>query len=89
MGAEMYYVLLPPFRRKGYGQEMAEALLAYAFEVLQIGRLVCFVAPENRAGMRAAEALQMVDEGLTEHEAYPSDVHQYAIWRKNWEGTDT
>ncbi|MEL6593942.1 MAG: GNAT family N-acetyltransferase [Bacteroidota bacterium] len=83
-GAEVYYVLLPEFRRKGYAKELAEVLFDYAFETLQISRLTCFFPTENAAAQRTVEQLGMVDNGMTEHDAYPEPVHRYTLWRKNW-----
>jgi RimJ/RimL family protein N-acetyltransferase len=85
-GAELYYVLLPEFRRRGYALEAVEALFRYAFQDLKIGRLVCFVAQDNEAGLRTLNLLGMEDEGLTDHDAYPQPVHQFGLWRKNWIG---
>lgn len=84
LGAELFYVLLPAYRRQGYAKEMLQGLLAYAFDTLQVGRLVCFVSPENQPGIQTVTSIGMEDEGMTAHDAYPNEVHQFAIWRKNW-----
>ena len=87
-GAEVYYVLLPDFRRKGYAKELADTLFDYAFDKLQVSRLTCFFPKENAAAQKTVEQLGMTDEGLTKHDAYPTEVHRYTLWRKNWRKQD-
>lgn len=83
-GAEVYYVLLPDFRRKGYAIELADTLFNYAFHELQVSRLTCFFPKDNGPARKTVEQLGMQDEGLTDHDAYPTKVHRYTLWRKNW-----
>lgn len=54
---EMGYMIAPECQRKGYGKEAAEEVLRYAFEVLDLEEVHLFVAEENKASVKVAEAL--------------------------------
>jgi ribosomal-protein-alanine N-acetyltransferase len=52
---EVAYLLARPFWGRGLGTEVARALVAYAFERLEVSRLVCLIDPGNEASRRVAE----------------------------------
>ena len=54
---EMGYMIAPECQGKGYGKETAEAVLCYAFEVLDLEEVHLFAAEENKASVKVAEAL--------------------------------
>ena len=54
---EMGYMIASECQRKGYGKEAAEAVLRYAFDVLDLGEVHLFVEKENRASVKVAETL--------------------------------
>lgn len=56
---EMGYMIAPECQGKGYGKEAAEAVLHYAFDVLDLEEIHLFAAEENSASVKVAEALFM------------------------------
>jgi RimJ/RimL family protein N-acetyltransferase len=55
--ADIGYALLPQFWGKGYAYEAASAVMAYAREVLGLGRILAVTAPDNQASIRLLEKL--------------------------------
>ncbi len=53
---EMGYMIAPECQGKGYGKEAAEAVLRYAFDMLDLEEVHLFAAKENRASVKVAEA---------------------------------
>lgn len=56
---EVAYTIASEFWGKGLGTEAAQAILTYAFESLQLNRLVSLIDPENIASQRVAEKIGM------------------------------
>ncbi len=54
---EMGYMIAPECQGNGYGKEAAEAVLRYAFDVLDLEEVHLFAAEKNRASVKVAEAL--------------------------------
>ena len=54
---EMGYMIAPECQGKGYGKEAAEAVLRYAFDVLDLEEVHLFAVEENGASVKVAEAL--------------------------------
>ena len=54
---EMGYMIAPECQGKGYGKEAAEAVLRYAFDVLDLEEVHLFAAEENRASVKVAGTL--------------------------------
>ena len=54
---EMGYMIAPECQGNGYGKEAAEAVLRYAFDVLDQGEVHLFVEKENKASVKVAETL--------------------------------
>ena len=59
---ELGYALKPSAWGKGYAFEAAAATLEYAFAKLGRDRVVAITRPENRASIRLAERIGMVNE---------------------------
>jgi RimJ/RimL family protein N-acetyltransferase len=59
---ELGYALKPSAWGKGYAFEAAAATLEYAFAKLGRDRVVAITHPENRASIRLAERIGMVNE---------------------------
>jgi [ribosomal protein S5]-alanine N-acetyltransferase len=53
------FALLPAFARKGYGKEMAGAVLLYSLEKLTMSRICAISLEENTASIRVLEHLGM------------------------------
>jgi ribosomal-protein-alanine N-acetyltransferase len=59
---EIAYLLDKAFWHQGLATEAANALLRYGFEKLKLSRLICLIAPDNRAAQRVAEKIGMAFE---------------------------
>lgn len=57
---ELGYLIAPEYQRQGLAVECAEAILAYAKNVLDITELHLLTDPENTASVRTAERLGFV-----------------------------
>lgn len=51
---ELVYVLTPSVWGKGYATEMAQAIKRFAFEAMDVKRLIALIEPENEASERVA-----------------------------------
>jgi [ribosomal protein S5]-alanine N-acetyltransferase len=65
---ELTYMLAQKYWGKGLGTEVAQALMEYGIEKLNLSRLICCIDQENQASIRVAENLgmrfeKMVDTG--------------------------
>lgn len=54
---EMGYMIASECQGKGYGKEAAEAVLRYAFDVLDLEEVHLFVEKENKVSVKLAETL--------------------------------
>ena len=54
---EMGYMIAPECQGNGYGQEAAETVLRYAFNVLDLEEVHLFAEKENKASVKLAETL--------------------------------
>ncbi|MBI5650565.1 MAG: GNAT family N-acetyltransferase [Chloroflexi bacterium] len=59
---ELVYVFAKSAWGKGYATEIAIALRDYAFDVIELDRIVALIEPENRASQRVAEKIGMTRE---------------------------
>ncbi|MDN3722914.1 GNAT family N-acetyltransferase [Aequorivita sp. SDUM287046] len=53
--AEIGYVLMPEFWRKGFGEEIAKTLILRARKISEIATLIAIIDPENQASQRILE----------------------------------
>lgn len=53
---ELAYLLDPAFWGRGLASEAARGIVAHAFEVLNLKRLIALIDAENKASIRVAEA---------------------------------
>ncbi|MCK4600402.1 GNAT family N-acetyltransferase, partial [Candidatus Bipolaricaulota bacterium] len=51
---ELVYVLVSSVWGKGYATEMAQAIKRFAFEAMDVKRLIALIEPENEASERVA-----------------------------------
>lgn len=56
---EMGYIFDNTYWHNGYATEVAEHILAYAFDYLHLPAVYCSIRPENKASIRMAERLGM------------------------------
>ncbi len=59
---EVAYLLSKAYWRQELGTEVAQAILNYGFETLQLSRLVCLIEPDNIASVKVAEKIGMTFE---------------------------
>jgi RimJ/RimL family protein N-acetyltransferase len=79
--AELGYALARAFWRQGYMSETLPVVLRFAFEELQLHRLVADVDPRNSASIRLLEQLGFRREGyLREHYHLQGEVQDAAIY---------
>jgi RimJ/RimL family protein N-acetyltransferase len=86
--AGLGYWIDPGHRGRGYATEAAGAALRYAFEQLDLNRVIAEVVVPNPASERVAEKLGMRLEGTRRQHTFRSgrfhDTHIYGILRTEW-----
>jgi ribosomal-protein-alanine N-acetyltransferase len=75
---EVAYLLARAYWGQGLGTEAAQGIVDYAFEKLQLPRLVCMIEPENYASIKVAEKIGMVLEKEMQDEQGP-----YLLYSRN------
>lgn len=68
---EIAYLIDKAYWGKGLGTEAARAILAYAFDSLNLTRLICLIDESNPASIRVAEKIGMRFEKAGEDEFGP------------------
>jgi RimJ/RimL family protein N-acetyltransferase len=68
---EVAYLIDKAYWGQGLGTEAAQAIVQYAFEQLQLSRLVCLIDSENQASIKVAEKIGMAFEKASEDEKGP------------------
>jgi len=63
---EVAYTLAEDFWGQGLATEVAQAILQYGFETLNLSRLICLIDPQNIASQRVAEKMGMKWERTVE-----------------------
>ncbi len=61
---EIGFGVVPAEWKKGFGTEIAQALLDVGFKTFQLNRVAAQCAPENKASIRIMQKLGMAREGL-------------------------
>ncbi len=72
---EVAYLLDKRYWGRGLATEAARAIADYAFEQLQVPRLICMANPENTASTAVAQKLGMTLEGPGIVEDYPTVLY--------------
>jgi len=90
--AEIGWILLPAYRKKGYVTEMAQELLRFGFEKLQMQHIVASCDARNDASYRVMERLGMRHEEtkfrvrpIKNEGEIPGDTLVYGITREDWQ----
>jgi RimJ/RimL family protein N-acetyltransferase len=68
---EVAYLLAKEYWRQGLGTEAARGILEYAFERLQLSRLICLIGRENLASIKVATNIGMTFEKESQEEKGP------------------
>ncbi|MEP7060569.1 MAG: GNAT family N-acetyltransferase [Actinomycetota bacterium] len=72
---EVAYLLARPYWGKGLATEAALAIVAHAFERLQLSRLICLFEPENLASANVARKIGMTYEKQVELDGEALPLH--------------
>jgi len=73
------YRLLPDYWGRGLATEACRASVAFGFDVLQLGRIIGLVLPENTASIRVLEKSGLRPDGEIEYDG--RRVLRYAVTR--------
>ena len=63
--ADIGFAFLPAYWSKGYARESAEAVMAYAREVLGLDRILAITSPDNEASISLLGKLGLRFQGMT------------------------
>ena len=72
---EVAYLLAKEYWGRGLGTEAAQAIVDYAFERLQMKRVICLFDPENQASRKVAEKAGLTFERNVEVDGEPSPLY--------------
>ncbi len=75
---EVAYLLAERYWRQGLGTEVAQAIVQYGFEVLQMPRLICMMDKENVASVKVAENM-----GMSFEKAAVDDKGPYLLYSRS------
>ena len=81
---EVGYHLGKKWWGKGYGTEIAQALVRYGFEMLNLEKIVGVTYPENIASQRVLEKAGLIHVGSSTYVDIP--VELYVLERWAWNG---
>ena len=81
--AELGYLMLPEYWHKGYGSEMAQALVKLSRKISEIHSLIAIIDPENVASKRILEkqGFQMDYEG--EYYGLPAVYYKLGLFTED------
>jgi ribosomal-protein-alanine N-acetyltransferase len=82
---EVAYLLDRDFWRQGLATEAAEGILKYAFETLDLSRIICLMDPDNVASQKVAQRIGMTLERKVDGidgDNFPTFI--YAISSEEW-----
>jgi RimJ/RimL family protein N-acetyltransferase len=86
--AEIGWALHPDFAGKGYASEGARAVLTFAFETLQLHRVIAELDPRNERSKALCRRLGMREEAFFVKDLWFrgdwADTGMYAILRDEW-----
>jgi ribosomal-protein-alanine N-acetyltransferase len=85
---ELEYLILEPYRKRGYGTEAVERLLAYGFEEFGLSIVAVSVMAGNEASRRLLEKLSFAYEGtLRRYGRDHGDRLRFSLTREEFEQT--
>lgn len=76
---ECFYVILPEYRNKGYAKEAMNALLDYAFNKLNILKIIADISSENIPSQQLAKSLGMQLETVFNNQEKSNISHIFTI----------
>ena len=75
---EVAYLIRKAYWGQGLGTEVAQAILDYGFEKLNLSRLVCLIDEENQASIKVAEKI-----GMTFEKEGQDEMGTFLLYSKN------
>jgi [ribosomal protein S5]-alanine N-acetyltransferase len=72
---ELGYAFARAYWGRGYATEAAQSVVAYCFDVLDQGRVVAIIDPENTRSVRVAVKIGMTYERVIEWEGKPATLY--------------
>jgi ribosomal-protein-alanine N-acetyltransferase len=75
---EVAYLLAKTYWGQGLGTEAAQGIVRYAFEQLQLSRLVCMIDPDNLASQKVARNI-----GMTLEKEMQDDKGPYLLYSRS------
>ena len=86
--AELSYTLGQPYWGQGYASEIAEILIRFGFETLQLNRLEGRCLRENLSSAHVLEKAQLSLDGILRQQLYLKgayrDLKVYSLLRQEW-----
>lgn len=82
---DLGYRFLPAYWGKGIATESCKAILAYAFETLQLSKVIAFVNPENSASSNVLKKLNFQFEKTAPYPNETDPVLWYRLTKKDYE----
>ncbi len=76
---EVAYAIAQDFWGQGLGTEAAQAIVRYAFEHLNLSRLICTIEPENQASMKVAKNIGMTLEKEMKDDLGPYHLYSMSV----------
>lgn len=73
---ELMYRFSDQFWGRGYGREIAEALISYGFSSLNLDRIVATVDPQNRPSKKILESLGFQFREVVQIESLAEELHE-------------
>jgi len=83
--AECFYVLLPKYWGNGYAIECIKKLFDYAFNELQLSKIIAHITPRNTRSWKTAERAGMKYMGQVRLGNLPSEAMLFSIERSDFE----
>ena len=80
---EVAFLIGKAYWRRGLATEAARAIEDYAFEKLNLSRLICLIEKENLASVRVAEKIGMTFEREGQDDIGPFLL--YSVGRRDWQ----
>jgi RimJ/RimL family protein N-acetyltransferase len=75
---EVAYLISKDFWGQGLGTEVAQAIVDYGFEKLNLTRLICLIDKQNLASLRVAEKI-----GMTFEKEGKDEIGPFLLYTKN------
>ncbi|GAA0125102.1 GNAT family protein [Clostridium sp. CTA-19] len=83
---ELGYVFNAHYWHQGYATESANTLISYAFEKLNVRRIIAMCNPENKPSWKLLERVNMRREGHYHQNIYfKTNVDNQPIWQDTYE----